>query len=246
MENNTSRKLPERTDENKVVVDTESLIDDIESQIDNDPAVVEALRTLQTWRMNPDGRTEEELVNNVKQAREAAENRLVGSEKYKLELTQLQIRKHALDSILQSINGSEDENELLQKLGFLNNEGKFTFPEKLFSPRAKELYDDYLELVVLWVRASENSALLGTDVAEMRYLDRARVLAHNQATQQIYEEMGGALEFAQVRRLIAKMRDMVVPNAGESKTTALAAKQALEKAAEDVYKREEELKKAAA
>lgn len=220
--------------------------EDIELQVDNDPDVVQALQDLENWRKNPDNRSELDLVADVRKAREAAKERLTGTDNNRKELLDIQAKRKLLDTILNTINGEEDDSEILQKLGFVDENGKFSFPEKIFSQRAKELYDKYLELIVIWQRANEQSALLGVDVDEMKYLDKARTMAHDQATQQICDEMNGALGFQQVRRLIAKMRDNLVPNAGESQSTALAARKALEKAAQDVYAREAELKKEAA
>lgn len=246
MENTSPYSHPDELHATSTSNGTEDIQENIEFQIDSDPQVVKALETLRLWRANPDHRSESELVSDVNKARRTAEDKLIGRGKQKEELLQLQTRKHTLETILESINGNEGEDEILQKLGFLDVNGKFTFPDKLFSPLAKELYDKYLELVILWKNANDNSALIGVDVPEMKYLDKARVMAHDQAAQQIYEEMDGTIEFLKVRGLIAKMRDNVVPNAGESQSTALAAKKALEKASMDVYTREEELKNAAA
>lgn len=234
----------DESNKNSMNAGTELNEEELQAKIDTDPEVVSAFEALEAWRKYPNSRyKEKDLVKQINEARRNAEVKLGKNKKLQEELEEIKERRINIEKIISSIDDGDDENELLGKLGFLNEEGKFTFPKKYFSPLAKELYDRYIKIVDQWIQSFEVANALKKDTDEIQYLESARKSAHDQVTQQICEELHGKLDFYKVRKLVQKMRDETIPNAGESQTTAVAANEALMETAKEILAREEELTK---
>ncbi len=215
------------TDLNAELVDAK-----VDAVMQINPEAEQLLDQIRVSRGKPE---EKNLVLKMKQLREYTREdvekelgifRSPENEKAQLE----EQHRENMQEMLKSIDGSESENILLAKMGMLNADGQFEFPEQIFSPDTNKKWHEYLRTVKKGTAAINLANQLHITSADVAKIDLLRVKAHDEVTEAVRQEMGETLSFEDARRLLAKMREMSIPNSGELKTTASAAWELVEKA----------------
>lgn len=199
-----------------------------EAVIDQDPRVQALAEEIQVARASGNKRLADKLV---KQSRELR-LQVAGAEEPS-EADREAERQAKLKDLRTTLTGKESEEELLQKFGMYTPEGKATIDSPLFSDLAKRAFRQYLKTVESFDELSHIEQMAGTRLKNVGTADKERLEMHNMTAALVSEDLG--LSFAEARRLVAKMRDEVIPGSSEEARYGLAARRAIKLAEQYGY-----------
>lgn len=212
----------------------------VDSQLDVDPETQELRKKLTEARTHRNTAKEQEIVGSIR----AIKSQLLaeGSKKFGIRLEADDTKDRAeRKEILKKAIGNPDlsEQEVLTQLGMIDEEGKFTFPDKMFSQNTNTLWRRYID----WVRSQSkyfdmmrNGEAIPITRSELEAIEISRTKNHDELTRAVMTDLGvedNEANFTYFRRLLAKMRDNAIPNMGEIKGTASKAYEWYEKLSKD-------------
>ncbi len=128
-------------------------------------------------------------------------------------------RQQRIQELWATVEPEDSEEEVLTKMGVLDEDGRFTYPQQLLSEHTNELWRNYLVAVKNHIIATERAKLDHTaDNSQLKALDGIRVKRHDEFAKALRSELGmekNEDNFEWARRLAVKMRESLVPNTGE-------------------------------
>jgi hypothetical protein len=130
-------------------------------------------------------------------------------------------RVKKLSEIHESLSGKETDDELLNKLHLVDDQGRFgddTLNSPLFRERTKMAFEVYRSAVNSFQVFVDYNQMHGVAAKNVGKADAMRRDAHNEVASMISDDLG--LDFDTARRLAAKIRDSVMPESSETNTYA--------------------------
>ncbi len=201
------------------------------AQLSDRPDVIALMAALTKARLADYTTQEAEIVSSINAIRD--EILLAGSMKFGIDLgdklhdDENTKRRAIIEAAVRDTDLSDEDT--LQRIGMVDEEGKFSFPAELFSSDTGKLWRRYMKYVQgqqeYFTMTSKGEALPITP-AEMAAMELARTSEHNKLTRSVMIDLGvkdTPENLVFYRGLVAKMRDSAVPNTGEIKITAKRA-----------------------
>jgi len=203
-----------------------------DAQLDSDDEIVALRSELKTVRSKSSNSPREaEIVDTIKSLRNrklAEGSALFGIALEGVESNEETEQRKAF--LADAVKDPElPEQDILVKLGMIDDEGKFQFPAKMFSKSTGQLWRKYIDFVRSqqkyfdMIKSDRNSSIPKDD---LEAIELSRTSSHNELTRSVMRDLGvedNEENFKFYRRLVAKMRDNAVPNTGEIKGTASKA-----------------------
>ena len=208
----------------------ERVLASIDMQVIAQPEVAEGIRELREAQSRH-SHDVPELVSHNRDLFEAARIRLLQEQGFEVSVKDAEEesemrRQKELADIHSTLKGKETEVELLQKFHLLNKDGQLT-PESINSPlfrkRTSMAFTSYLSAVKSHMDMVDYMQVsgYGGDGADAMAADQVRSRAHDRVAQEVAEDLN--IEFDKARRLVAKMRDEIIPRGSENQTYADAS-----------------------
>ena len=208
---------------------------EVDALIDQLPEVKQAVADINGIRKAGDRAAERRKVEDISALRAQARSNLFA---HNLSHTGDEEKRMQLENLANSVSSDMSGQEIMHRLGMLDADGRYVFPQHLYSDRTRQWFDDYMALVGRWEQAKNLSLADGVEASELQYLDRARRIAHDRAAETLVEDTDGTISFLDARELIDKFRERRMPGTGEMRIHPQAALKALQKAADRVYQHE--------
>ncbi len=203
--------------------------EELEEKAFEDPRVLENIAMIRSMR--DEGRTKEadelvvaqkELVKQVLDELRARNGEETREEKaHRLEKE----RQEKLGVIKASLRGDETDTEILKAYELTDEQGQLTrssISSPLFHDRTRAAFGNYLSLVAQYDAAAEAARQYSFHLKNFGRADRSRTEAHDLVADEVGKDLG--LEFPVARRLVAKMREEIIPGSGESTSYATAVR----------------------
>ena len=190
-------------------------------------AMGELISTLRVaGRRAGDAEAEEELVSRnrdlIDEVRsEELQKRGLGVNILQLEEETEAKRHEKVEDIHAGLRGDESESELLTAFHLTNDEGALndeSLNSPLFKERTKMAFDAYRSSVQAFQALVDYNQMYGVPSKNVGRADQMRTEAHDIVAREVGEDL--ELEFAVARRLVAKIRDGIVPGSGEQEAYA--------------------------
>jgi hypothetical protein len=128
-------------------------------------------------------------------------------------------RSERVEKIHESLTGEETDSELLKLFLLTDDEGKLgetSIESPLFRERTRQAFNAYATSVRAFKALADYNKMYGVPTKNVGKADALRKEAHDAVSREVGKDLG--LEFETARRLVAKIRDGVLPDTGEEAT----------------------------
>lgn len=158
-----------------------------------------------------------DLIDSVRREKLAARGLIVDLQE--LEEANEARRQERVREIHADLNGGETDEELLRIFQLTDEDGhlgRHSLESPLFKERTKMAFEAYVAAVGSFSAFVNYNQMFGVPSKNVGRADRLRGEAHNEVSREVAEDLD--LDFGAARKMVAKMRDGVLPQSSESDT----------------------------
>jgi hypothetical protein len=215
------REFSRRTDLIKEQLGNDQLFKEVNEEVKDDERVREMGAKIQELRIAGHVAEEQEAVSSNRDLIDLVRSEKLGERGFHIDIDDMEEqaesrRREKIEKIHDSLTGEESDSELLRLFELTDEEGKLgehSVRSPLFRERTRMAFDAYKASVDAFEKLVDYNRMFGIPSKNVPRADRLRGEAHNAIAQEVAQDLD--LEFDVARRLVAKIRDGVLPGSGE-------------------------------